>query len=76
MNEQQEQMHLVYYINNQVLNFRVSDGRTGAEPLALRNETEQECIVRLRGQLGLPETACTLECIGAGTRRRSCNIMN
>ena len=66
-----EQMHFVYYVARNILNFRVSDGRTGAEPLALRNETEQDCITRLREQLGLPESACTLECIGASTRRVS-----
>lgn len=52
--------HFAYYTLNGVLTFRTRDGRTGSEPLALKNETVGQCVNRLAEQLGLDET-CTFE---------------
>ena len=45
--------HLTFYVIDDVLTFRLSDGRQGAEPLKLLNETVISCCARLRRQLGL-----------------------
>lgn len=45
------ELHFVYYVKNKVLHFRISDGRTGAEPLY--SATTKECIERLKIQLCL-----------------------
>lgn len=45
------ELHLVYYVKNKILTFRISDGRTGVEPLF--TETIPDCIERLKIQLGL-----------------------
>tara|TARA_R110000868_G_C10503888_1_gene731422 strand:+ start:47 stop:217 length:171 start_codon:yes stop_codon:yes gene_type:complete len=45
------ELHFIYYVQNKVLHFRISDGRTGAEPLY--SATIKECIERLKIQLCL-----------------------
>lgn len=45
------ELHFIYYVKNKVLNFRISDGRAGSEPLF--TETISQCIDRLKIQLGL-----------------------
>ena len=45
--------HLTFYVIDDVLTFRLSDGRQGSEPLKLLNESVITCCVRLRRQLGL-----------------------
>jgi hypothetical protein len=47
--------HLVFYVNNDILTFRLSDGQQGSEPLKLLNETVITCYARLRRQLGLDD---------------------
>jgi hypothetical protein len=47
--------HLVFYVKNDILTFRLSDGRQGSEPLKLLNETVITCCARLKRQLGLDD---------------------
>jgi hypothetical protein len=48
-----ERPYFCYYVRNNVLCFRHEDGRTGAEPLNLKQETKEQAVQRLTVQLGL-----------------------
>lgn len=48
-----ERPYFCYYVRNNVLHFRHEDGRTGAEPLSLKQETKEQALTRLTAQLGM-----------------------